>query len=318
MSVLEIPMGLLDRILGSPPRQLGVDDTMLLRLERGLRRVQPDPLFQRRLRGHVVNRYVAAREGLLREPRPKRQMGKLGRAVLCATLALTLGVSAAGAAAQDSIPGDLLYAVKLQLEEVRMRIAPAAARGELAEIALAERVDELQRLAAAGAWHLVPAATTRLTAARQELIGLKPSVRARAAYGQLGPAEVLEYDLAEAPPAARDGLERALQTVQPRGSSGGDPAGKPAHSPPRTDSAAQRPARGSSASGEPPGAAHDDNTRAAHADKPSSPPTEGQGNAHAQGRGRSQGNAQAQDEDPGNARAQDKAGGRAEARSPRT
>ena len=51
-------------------------------------------------------------------------MGVLGRGVLYASLLTAVGVSAVGAAAQESLPGDSLYAVKLQLEEVRMLVAP--------------------------------------------------------------------------------------------------------------------------------------------------------------------------------------------------
>jgi hypothetical protein len=214
MSGIDLSMGLRDRLFGPSTGPVGLDDAMLLRLERAVRRVQPDPLFERRLRGHLVNRYVATREGLLAEPRPRRQMGRLGRSVLYASLVLALSVSAAGAAAQESIPGDPLYGVKLRLEETRMKLAPASARGQLAEMALAERAEELERLAAIGAWHLVPAATARLTEARHGLIELDPTARSRADSGQLGAVDVLELVLADAPVSARGGLERALQALQ--------------------------------------------------------------------------------------------------------
>ena len=267
MKPVEMPMSLLDRVLGPASRPLGLDEDTLLRLERTRRRVEPDPLFRRRLRGHVVNRYVAAREGMLTEPRPRRQMGKLGRSVLLASLAATLSVSAAGAAAQDSIPGDPLYGVKLQLEELRMRIAPPTVRAELAAIALAERVEELELLAAAGAWVEVPQAVVRLTEARQELIALDPEARARAALGELGAVAALEAVMAKAPPEARHGLERALLAIGPPASSGGQRTGKPLDT--GNAGATGRPATGSGAA---PGATHSANPRSEETGKPSRSP----------------------------------------------
>ena len=225
MSRIEMPMGL-DRALGRP-RPLGIDDAMLLRLERALRRAEPDPLFRRRLRGHLVNRYVASREGLLVEPRrPARQMGKLGRSILYASLAAALSLSAAGAAAQDSLPGESLYAMKLQLEELRTRVAPLSVHAELAGIALAERVEELDRLAAAGAWDMVPAAAARVTDARDELLALDPDADVEVAAAAEHAADVLESVLAGAPPSVRSGLQRALQVVT-RGGDDGERHGKP-------------------------------------------------------------------------------------------
>ena len=151
MSRLPMPLGLVDRALGFGPEPMDLDDAMLRRLERALARLEPDPLFRRRLRGQVVNLHVAAREGLIRQPRPRRSMGRLGRAVLYGSLMLALSVSAAGAAAQESLPGDLLYGVKLQLEEIRMQVAPPSVRDDLAAMALAERVEELEALAEARA-----------------------------------------------------------------------------------------------------------------------------------------------------------------------
>jgi hypothetical protein len=206
----------LDRVLGPRPVAPGVDEDMQLRLERALRRAEPDPLFKRRLRGHVLNGYVAAREGLIAEPRLSRRMGTLGRSVVYASLALTMSVSAAGAAAQDSLPGDALYGLKLQLEEVRMRMASHAVRAELAEIALAERVEELERLAASGSWSMVTAAAARVTEAQENLADLDPASAASASVAVSRARLALERVMAKAPPPARGGLERALEAVGPR------------------------------------------------------------------------------------------------------
>ena len=82
--------------------------------------IEPDPLFRRRLRGHVMNRYVAAREGQATGRGVAREMGRLGRAVLYASFALGLSVTGAMAVSQQSIPGDPLYAVKLRIETLRL------------------------------------------------------------------------------------------------------------------------------------------------------------------------------------------------------
>lgn len=208
-------MSALNRVLGAP-EAVPLDDAMLRRLERAYRRVDPDPLFRRRLRGEVLNRYVAAREGHLHQPRGGRQMGKLGRSVLYASLVLAIGVSTAGAAAQESMPGDLMYAVKLQLEELRMRVAPPSVHDDLAAIALAERVDELERLAATGSWRLVPAAAARVVAAEEKLLALDPRGARSAAATEA--EELLRSILADAPAQARAGLENAMEAV------GRDPA----------------------------------------------------------------------------------------------
>jgi hypothetical protein len=202
-------VSVLHRVLGAP-EAIPLDDVVLRRLERAYRRVDPDPLFRRRLRGEVLNRYVASREGHLRQPRARRQMGTMGRSVLYASLVLAIGVSAAGAAAQDSLPGDVMYAVTLQLEELRMRIAPPLVHDDLAASVLAERVDELERLAAAGSWRLVPAAAARVVAAEEALVALEPRAARSAAADA---AELLRSILADAPSQARAGLETAIEAV---------------------------------------------------------------------------------------------------------
>ena len=111
----------------------------------------PDPLFRRRLRGVVMNRYVARREGMVAVPR-NRSMGRLGRAVLYASFTLALSTTTVLAASQEALPGDPLYALKRQVEDLRVQILPADLHDDLAAYALAERIDELARLAVRGDW----------------------------------------------------------------------------------------------------------------------------------------------------------------------
>lgn len=192
-----------------PPRPGPGDDAAADRLQRTLHRLQPDPLFRRRLRTSIVNYYVASREGHLKRSRgTRRQMGTLGRSVLYASVVLALGVGAVGAASQESLPGDPLYGVKLRLEEIRMQIAPGSAHNALAELALNERTRELERLVSAGAWDQVPGAVDRLAAAESVLLTADPEAADSPATSTA--LSVLRGVLENAPAAARPGLERAI------------------------------------------------------------------------------------------------------------
>src|SRR5207245_1217031 len=88
----------------------------------------------------IVLRFVAVREGLVHESPRQVHMGSLGRAVLYASVGLAISVSAVGAASSSALPGDPLYGVKRQVEELRMEIAPASVRPMLAAMALEERL----------------------------------------------------------------------------------------------------------------------------------------------------------------------------------
>jgi hypothetical protein len=211
-------MTLLDRILERGV-QLPMDPVIAARIERHVRRIQPDPLFRRRLRGQVLNRYVAAREGLMPAPPlpvRRREVGVLGRGVLYASLLTAMSVTAVAAASQDSLPGDALFAMKLQLEEIRMRIAPSGLRDDLAAMALDERLEEVERLAEIGRWQLVDEAATRVAIAREELASVIGLDARTAAEERTDEALQLHADrlaelIATAPDSAVEGLERALQ-----------------------------------------------------------------------------------------------------------
>jgi hypothetical protein len=116
--------------------------------------IRPDPLFRRRLRGEVMNRYVAVREGIGATP-ARRSMGTLGRAVLYATFTLAVTSTSVLAASQEALPGDLLYPLKRHIETLRVQILPAHLHDDLAALSLAERIKELARLAERGEWSLV-------------------------------------------------------------------------------------------------------------------------------------------------------------------
>ena len=220
-------MTLLDRILARG-FEMPVDPILATRIERHMRRIKPDPLFQRRLRGQVMNRYVATREGMVAAtaPRglPRRQMGLLGRGVLYASLLTAVSVTAVGAAAQESLPGDPLYGVKIELESIRMYLAPTDMRDDLARMALDERLDEVEALAAAGRWAQLDqavAAVERAETALQLALGVARSERgASSAAAALMDEHVdrLTELLATAPNGSKRGLQRALAA------SGGTPS----------------------------------------------------------------------------------------------
>jgi hypothetical protein len=184
---------------------------MASRIVHAVGQLEPAPLFRRRLRGQILNQHVAVREGLLSE-RPSRQMGRLGRSVLVASLALAVTTGSVGAVSQSALPGDALYPVKRQLEELRLRVAPASLREAIELDLLDERLDEVERLAAADRWSDLPAAVDAALAARGGLA--ESDVTADAALSTH--AEVLESLLSEAPEAARGGIQRALQASSPQ------------------------------------------------------------------------------------------------------
>jgi len=117
--------------------------------------IEPDPLFRRRLRGHVVNRYVAAREGHVEGRSMPREMSRVGRAVLVASFGLSLSVTSVMAAAQQAVPGDALYPLKRHVEELRIHVVPAHLQDELAGYHLGQRIEELGRLIETGQWAAV-------------------------------------------------------------------------------------------------------------------------------------------------------------------
>ena len=207
-------MTLLDRIL-ERGFEMPLDPIIASRIERHMKRIKPDPLFQRRLRGQVVNRYVATREGMVAASRParlpRRGLSLLGRGMLYASLLTAVTATAVGAAAQESLPGDLLYGVKLELETIRMELAPANMRDDLAAMALDERLDEVEALAAAGRWSEVDAAVAAVERARATLAALSDTDGAPT--GDLGMSDHVDR-LAElittAPDAEKRGLMRAL------------------------------------------------------------------------------------------------------------
>jgi hypothetical protein len=201
-------------------------------VERYLRAVyaaaEPDPQFRRRLRGATVNRYVAGREGHRSTGVPvRREMGRLGRAVLYASFALALSVTSAMAASQSAIPGDVLYPLKRQIEEIRYRAAPAHLHGLLAASELSERLVEMGRLADQGRWERMVAMATEIRGDYAQLLAMAPGAAAGLDSRLLVVASLLE----QLPTGARMAIEGSLAGIPGIGSGGESPdPASPGHS----------------------------------------------------------------------------------------
>jgi hypothetical protein len=201
---------LIDRLVGRREAAVKPDDPIARMIARTAGHLRPARDYRWRLRGRVLNSFVAAREGLVVEPPRNEQMGRIGRAVLYASVALAVSVSAVGAASTSALPGDPLYGLKRQVEELRMEIAPPSARPMLAAMALEERLSEVERLAASGNWARAELAEQEVDAAVATLRAFGGSLPADQLAQLAHHGQVLSDLLASAPASARAGLERAL------------------------------------------------------------------------------------------------------------
>jgi hypothetical protein len=186
------------------------DEAMISRIQ-AVFRVEPDPLFGRRLRGAILNQYVAAREGLIPRRAVRPEMGRVGRACLHASVLVAATVASAAAASQSALPGDLLYSMKLEIEAVRMGAAPNWMRDDLAVFALDARLAELDTLLQAGAWERATIAAAEVNTTLATLSLADPEALAEAEARVAARVAHLSSILAAAPEAAQKGLLRALQ-----------------------------------------------------------------------------------------------------------
>lgn len=157
------------------------DDPIVRSMLRHGTALEPDPAFERRLRGIVLNRHVAAREGY-RVPPVRGRMTPIGRGVLLGSVLVAASVTGVGAYAQSALPEDPLYPIKLQIEGLRLAVAPADMRDDLLALALEERARELAQVAEARRWAAAEEAAWRVATAEAALVavdGLTPGVAAR-------------------------------------------------------------------------------------------------------------------------------------------
>jgi hypothetical protein len=208
VSLIDAPTALIDRLVARRSPSVQPDDPIARLVARTSTRLRPDPTYQRRLRGRVMNQFVAMREGLVPMPTARREMSRVGRSVLYASFGLAVSATAVGAASTQSLPGDALYPVKLHLEQVRMEIAPPSVKPTLAAAALDERLSEVEKLATAGRWTLVPLAAEEANAAEAALVALGGTPAD--ARGLARHRTLLATLLAAAPASARSGVALAL------------------------------------------------------------------------------------------------------------
>jgi hypothetical protein len=202
-----------DLVDGVGPRRgqtVRPDDEIERMIARTSARLRPDTAYRWRLRGHVLNHYVAAQDGLIGEIPMRREMGRLGRSVLYASLGVAISVSVVGAASSSALPGDPLYMVKLQVEELRLAVAPSSVRPALAAMAVDERISEIERLAARGDWQRLALAEAEVEAAVSALRSYGGPIPAAEIAELARNAKVLSDLLATAPPSPLQGLRRAL------------------------------------------------------------------------------------------------------------
>jgi hypothetical protein len=193
------------------PPTIASDEAVRRYVEAIRAEIEPDPLFRRRLRGLVLNQFVAAREGIIRPARRQRRaMGRLGRAVLYASVTLAMSVSVAMAASQTALPGEPLYGLKLEIEALRMQVLPAEFHDDLAVYALAERVSELGRLAEAGEWERALALAEPIHEEYEALasLGIAPAATDGLLNARL---DVLDALLQRLPAQAQSAIEHAMQ-----------------------------------------------------------------------------------------------------------
>lgn len=197
-----------------PARRSAVDEAARL-LQRHLRHhtgdLRPDPLFGRRLRGELLNRHVATREGTAPRTVPLRaEMGRLGRACLYASVLIGAGVGGTMAASQGALPGDALYPMKLEIEHLRLQALPAEHHDHLAAAMLSERVWELGMLVEAGD----DAAAAAMAAPIQDAIDRMVAHGMLTSTG-IGPVtpqlEILEGLIERLPAAAEAAIERRME-----------------------------------------------------------------------------------------------------------
>jgi hypothetical protein len=177
--------------------------------------LEPDPLFRRRLRGVVLNQYVAGREARAPAGTP-RAMGRLGRAVLYASVVLATSVGGVMAASQEALPGDALYPLKRHIEHLRHDVLPAHLADDLLALELTERVEELERLTERGRTGAVAGLVDEIRADYAALVPLGTGgsmLGARLA--------VLEALVDRLPEPARAAVEAVIAAAErPRGNDG--------------------------------------------------------------------------------------------------
>lgn len=179
-------------------------------------RIEPDPLFRRRLRSQAINRFVAASEQLRDLPAPAlgQQMGRIGRACLYASVALATSGAGVLGSSQEALPGDPLYGVKLRIEELRFQVIPAHLQGVLSANVLAERLEEMTRLFESGRTADAMALQPAIAAEIEHLVAVEAASGPNAA-NRIANHLVVVNDLVDRLPAAAEAAVRGAWDAHP-------------------------------------------------------------------------------------------------------
>jgi uncharacterized membrane protein YgcG len=221
----------------SDRRDAPIGDPIVRAIRRGADGDEPDPQFRNRLRGAILSHHVAVREGHAM-PVLRPAMTPIGRGVLVASVLLAVGVTGVGAASQQAIPDDPLYAVKLRIEALRILAAPPDLRDDLVAMSLEERLSEVETAVSRGRWHAAHEAALLVTQTEDELArlgGPPPAVADRIAdhlaslTGLLAAVPAGRSDAAQDISAARAAIraanDHAAAAAAGRGQGGGGGAG---------------------------------------------------------------------------------------------
>ena len=246
---------------GTRPGELSPESAVRLWVEAANRHHGLDPLYRRRLRGRILNGFVAAHEAPAVAV-PSRRMGVVGRSVLTASVAVALSVGGAIAASGAAVPGDALYPLKRQIEELRAAILPAQFDDVLAVYAFAERTEELARLIEAGDTARATAFLPEVRASYERLLALRPELAQDS--GVVGAQISVLYGLLnDIPTGASADLQDAIEPA----------SSEPGATPPGEDASRQppghlRPSNGKGVKGTP-GVTNDERSGRGPADEPS-------------------------------------------------
>jgi hypothetical protein len=186
---------------------------------------EPDPRFRSAARARILSAMHAQKPVTLQDRLAHFWQGaqffltKRPALALALILALLFSLTGTGTvfASQGAAPGDLLYPVKLQVEDLRLMAASEAGDEVLYRQFAQERVEEVEGLIARGQYKDIPAAVDRLeilmNGAAEALESGAQEDRPETA-AELSHSLVVLTDLLDrVPDTARPGLERAIERV---------------------------------------------------------------------------------------------------------
>ena len=127
-----------------PPDDLSPEEQALAQRVVALRNLKPGPAFDQRMTPQQLQQRLRAQRRAGQTRGARSAWGTLQWAVLACVIALSFSGTSYAAAA--SLPGDRLYPLKHQIEQVQLGLTPAAQRPALLRDMLSRRLHELELL----------------------------------------------------------------------------------------------------------------------------------------------------------------------------